>query len=75
MSRHSVWASKIMALVQGGNLQAVLAQIKVAPSIKDVQQLRSLLLAAKLLERHPQLDTATADQITALSGSRLHRSP
>ncbi len=75
MSRHSVWASKIMALVQGGNSQAALAQIKVAPTVKDVQQLRAALIAAKLLERHPLLDAATADQIDALLGSRLHRSP
>lgn len=75
MSRHSVWASKIMALIQGGNSQAALAQIKVAPTVKDVQQLRAALIAAKLLERHPTIDTATADQIDALLGSRLHRSP
>lgn len=75
MSRHSIWASKIMTLIQGGNSQAALAQIKVAPTVKDVQQLRALLLAAQLLARHPNIDAATTDQIAALSGSRLHRSP
>jgi hypothetical protein len=75
MSRQSVWATKVAALVQGGNSQAALAQIKVAPTVRDLQQLRGLLSDSKLLTRHPQLDSATQDQIVALSSPRLHRSP
>jgi len=75
MSRQSVWATKVAALVQGGNSQAALAQIKVAPTVKDLQQLRVLLANAKLLERHRNVDEATSDQIVALSSPRLHRSP
>ena len=75
MSRQSVWATKVAALVQSGNSDAALAQIKVAPTVRDVQQLRALLLAAKLLTRHPNVDAATSDQIVALSSPRLHRSP
>lgn len=75
MSRPHVWASKVVALIQGGNTQAALAQIKVAPSVKDVEQLRTLLATAGLLARNPVLDAATLDQISALQGSRLHRAP
>lgn len=75
MSRPHVWASKITTLIQGGNTEAALAQIKVAPSVKDVEQLRTLLGNAGLLARHPTVDAATRDQITALQGSRLHRAP
>ena len=75
MSRPHIWASKIVTLIQGGNTPAALAQIKVAPSVTDVEQLRTLLANAKLLARNPVLDAATQDQITALKGSRLHRSP
>ena len=75
MSRPHVWASKIMTLIQGGNTAAAQAQIKVAPSVTDVEQLRTLLTNSKLLARHPVIDAATQDQITALKGSRLHRSP
>ncbi len=75
MSRPHVWASKIAALIQSGNTQAALAQIKVAPSVTDVEQLRTLLSNAKLLAKNPVLDAATQDQISALKGSRLHRSP
>ncbi len=75
MSRQSVWATKVAALVQGGQAQAALAQIKVAPTVRDVEQLRTLLAGAKLLAKHPNVDSATADQIVALSSPRLHRSP
>jgi hypothetical protein len=75
MSRPAIWATKVAALIQGGNTQAALAQIKVAPTVKDVEQLRSLLESAGLLKRHPAIDSTTHDQIAALKGSRLHRSP
>lgn len=75
MSRQSVWASKVAALVQGGNSQAALAQIKVAPTVRDVEQLRTLLSTAKVLSKFPNVDAAIRDQIVALSAPRLHRSP
>ena len=75
MSRQSIWATKVAALVQGGNSQAALAQIKVAPTVRDLEQLRALLTAAKILTKFPNVDTATRDQIVALSSPRLHRSP
>lgn len=75
MSRQSVWATKVLALVQGGNSQAAIAQIKVAPTVRDLQQLRTLLSTAKLLDKHRDVDAATQENITALSSPRLHRSP
>ena len=75
MSRPSVWATKVAALIQGGNSAAALAQIKVAPTVKDLKDLRTALMAGKLLTKHPNIDSATEDMITALSSPRLHRSP
>ena len=75
MSRPSVWATKVAALIQGGNSQAALAQIKVAPTVRDLQQLRTQLTTSGLLAKHRAVDEATADQIVALSAPRLHRSP
>lgn len=75
MARQSIWASKVATLIQGGNTSAALAQIKVAPTVKDVQQLRAMLLANGTLARNKVVDDATSDQITALSSPRLHRSP
>lgn len=71
----SPWASKVATLIQGGNTTAALAQIKVAPTVKDLQQLRKLLGSAGLLQRYPMVDEATSDMVVALSSPRLHRSP
>jgi hypothetical protein len=75
MSRQSLWATKVLALVKGGNSAAALAQIKVAPTVKDLKDLRALLISAQLMARHPNVDAATNDMIVALSSPRLHRSP
>ncbi|MDH4450738.1 MAG: hypothetical protein QE265_09130 [Rhodoferax sp.] len=75
MSRPSVWATKVAALIKGNNSQAALAQIKVAPTVRDLQQLRAMLTADGSLAAHRLIDEATLDQITALSAPRLHRSP
>lgn len=75
MSRQSLWATKVASLIQGGNTSAALAQIRVAPTVRDVQQLRTLLSTQGLLARHRLVDEATTDQIQALSAPRLHRAP
>lgn len=75
MSRPNVWATKVAALIQGGNSAAALEQIKVAPTVKDLEQLRSLLSAANALKRYQNVEQTIADQIVTLSSSRLHRSP
>ena len=75
MSRQSIWATKVAALVQGGNSAAAIAQIKVAPTVKDLKDLRTLLTASRLLAKHPNVDAATSDMIVALSSPRLHRAP
>jgi hypothetical protein len=75
MSRQSLWATKVAALIKGGNSTAAIAQIKVAPTVKDLQDLRKQLTSANLLKAHPNVDSATNDMIAALSAPRLHRSP
>jgi hypothetical protein len=75
MSRQSIWATKVAALIKGGNGAAAIAQIKVAPTVKDLQDLRKLLATANLLKAHPNVDAASTDMIAALSAPRLHRSP
>ncbi len=75
MSRQSVWAPKVLALIKGGNSAAAIAQIKVAPTVKDLQDLRKLLTSARLMQAHPNVDAASSDMIDSLSAPRLHRSP
>jgi len=75
MARSTEWATKVMGLVRGGNTPAAIAQIRVAPSVRDLQSLQAALLAANLTGRWRDLDTAVADNLVALSAPRLHRSP
>ena len=75
MARPSPWAPKVAALIEARNLSGALAQIKVAPTVRDLQALQ------KWVFNHPQhradkvLAQAIADQVLALSHPRLHRSP
>lgn len=69
------WAPKLAALVRGGNTAAAIAQIKVAPSLKDLAKLQTLMQSAAPVAGQRLIDQAIADQITALSSPRMHRSP
>lgn len=75
MVKASGWAVKVLALLKGGNTAAAIAQIKVAPSVKDLTQLQAALGAAGLQGRWRDVDAAVSDNIAALSAPRLHRSP
>ncbi|KQM80038.1 hypothetical protein [Xylophilus sp. Leaf220] len=75
MARANDWAQKVLAIARGGNTAAAIAQIKVAPTVKDLKTLQKDVVAARLLGRWPDLDTAIADNLDALSAPRLHRSP
>ena len=75
MARANEWAEKVLALVRGGNSAAAIAQIKVAPSVKDLKALQALLATPALAGRWRDVETAVADNVDALSAPRLHRSP
>ena len=75
MARANEWAGKVMMLLKGGNSAAAIAQIKVAPSVKDLKALQTLLAAAPFKGRWRDVDAAVADNLAALSAPRLHRSP
>jgi hypothetical protein len=74
MTRTTGWAAKVLALVKGGNPAAAIAQIRVAPSLKDLFSLQSAL-AAQSDGRWRDVDAAIADNIDAMSKPRLHRAP
>ena len=75
MARANEWSNKVLALVKGGNIPAAIAQIKVAPTVKDLEHLQAALDAAGLAGRWPGLDSAVVDNLALLSAPRLHRSP
>ena len=75
MTRENGWAGKVLTLLKGSNIDAALAQIKVAPSVRDLKHLRAAIAAAGLGGRWPTVDETITDQIDALAAPRLHRSP
>ena len=75
MARGNDWAAKLMGLINGGNPGAAIAQIKVAPTLKDLQALQTIMVMSKMKGRYPRVDTAIADALELLSAPRLHRSP
>jgi hypothetical protein len=75
MARANDWAGKVMALVNGGNRAAAIAQIKVAPSVKDLRALQTVMKLSRLSGKWRDLDMAIEENLAALSAPRLHRSP
>ena len=75
MTRANEWSGKVLALLKGGNTAGALAQIKAAPSVKDVRQLRTAIESGHMTGRWPDVDVTISDQFDALSAPQLHRSP
>ena len=75
MARSNQWAGKVLALIKGGNTASAVAQIKVAPSVKDLKALHAAMIVHKLTGRWRDVDAAIADNTATLSAPRLHRSP
>lgn len=75
MSRPSPWSAKILALLRASNPSAAIAQVKVAPSVRDLKALQKAMADAQLAGRWRDVDVAIAESLQALSSPRLHRSP
>jgi hypothetical protein len=75
MKKTNEWAGKVLTLLKSGNTAAAIAQIKVAPTVKDLQALQTAVTLAKLNGRWRQVDEALDDNLALLSAPRLHRAP
>ena len=75
MVRKNEWAGKVLAVLKAGNPAGAIAQIKVAPSVKDLQALQTALVAAQLAGRWRDVDIAIVENLELLSAPRLHRAP
>lgn len=75
MSKTSEWPGKVLAIIKTGNTAAAMAQIKVAPSVKDLEQLKAAMGKAGLTGRHREVDLAITENLALLAAPRLHRSP
>jgi hypothetical protein len=71
----STWPDKVMAILRAGNPAAAVAQIKVAPSVRELRALEKALTAAQLTGRWKDVDIAITESRQALTAPRLHRSP
>jgi hypothetical protein len=75
LARPSPWPDKVLALLRAGNPAAAIAQIKVAPSVRELRALEKALAAAQLQGKWRDVDSAIGESLAALSAPRLHRSP
>jgi hypothetical protein len=75
VTRNSPWPDKVMALLRAGNPAAAIAQIRVAPSVRELRALEVALAAAHLQGKWRDVDAALSQSLQALSAPRLHRSP
>ena len=64
-----------MALLRAGNPTGAIAQIKVAPSVRELRALQKAVAASPVAGRWSDVDIAIAESLQALSAPRLHRSP
>lgn len=75
MAPRSPWPDKVIALLRAGNPSGAIAQIKVAPGVRELNALQKALAAAQLAGKWRDVDVAIAESLQALSAPRLHRSP
>lgn len=75
MSKQSEWPAKVLTVIKTGNTAAAIAQIKVAPSVKELRQLQAALEKAQLKGRWRDVDLAIDENMALLAAPRLHRSP
>jgi hypothetical protein len=75
MARANDWSSKVMTLINGGNPSAAIAQIKVAPSVKDLKTLQTVMTLSRMTGKYRNVDAAIVENLALLGAPRLHRSP
>jgi len=69
------WANKVFGLIRAGNARAATAQIKVAPTVGDLQRLQVLVKGLPDSKQNRQLATVVEEELALLSAPRLHRAP
>ena len=69
------WANKVFGLIRAGNAGAACAQIKVAPTVGDLQRLQALVVGLPNTKENRQLATVVEEELALLSAPRLHRAP
>ncbi|MBL0252886.1 MAG: hypothetical protein IPQ12_10035 [Polaromonas sp.] len=52
MAKTGEWTTKVLAIIKSGKTDAAIAQIKVAPSVKDLNQLKAAMIVGGLMAKH-----------------------
>ncbi|KAF1047055.1 hypothetical protein [Xylophilus sp.] len=69
------WTAQILAVLRSGNTTAAIAQIKVAPTHKDLLALQARLAQPDCAGTWRDVEAAVRDNLPLLAAPRLHRSP
>jgi hypothetical protein len=79
MAKNSEWATKVLTVLKTGNTDAAIAQIKVAPTVKDLNQLKAAMIVGGLMasnnKGYKNVEAAVNENLQLLSAPRLHRAP
>lgn len=67
--------TKVLAIIKSGKTDAAIAQIKVAPSVKDLNQLKAAMIVGGLMAKHKNVEAAVNENLVLLAAPRLHRAP
>ena len=71
MARASDWTSKVMVLIHAGKTQAAVAQIKAAPTVKDLTALQTVMKLSKMAGKYRQVDSAITNSLASLAAPGL----
>ena len=75
MAKTGEWTTKVLAIIKSGKTDAAIAQIKVAPSVKDLNQLKAAMIVGGLMAKHKNVEAAVNENLILLAAPRLPRSP
>ena len=75
MAKTGEWTTKVLAIIKSSNTDAAIAQIKVAPSVKDLNQLKAAMIVGGLMAKHKNVEAAVNENLVLLAAPRLHRAP
>ncbi|HRH06156.1 MAG TPA: hypothetical protein PK702_10075 [Burkholderiaceae bacterium] len=75
MAKTGEWTTKVLVIIKSGKTDAAIAQIKVAPSVKDLNQLKAAMIVGGLMAKHKNVEAAVNENLVLLAAPRLHRAP
>jgi hypothetical protein len=69
MAKTGEWTTKVLAIIKSGKTDAAIAQIKVAPSVKDLNQLKAAMIVGGLMVKHKNVEAAVNESLVLLGSA------